>query len=126
MPTGLKNSPDGSGGSSLPSLVSSQPRKAINHTLRLVLAVSGLPQRFPGLIVPEGLSVSLRGHNGTATGNAAPVYIGAHQEYANPAYGRIVTPDTEINYPVDHTGQIWVYGTAGDGVVATISGVPIG
>jgi hypothetical protein len=92
----------------------------------MIIAVTGLPQRFPGFIVPEGLSVSLRGHNGLATGNAASVYVGQHQEYANPAYGRVITPDTEIQFPVDHTGQIWVYGTAGDGVVCTVSGVPIG
>lgn len=125
MPTGLKNSPDGSG-PSLPSLVSSQPRKAINYTIRLVLVADNTPQRFPGVIIPEGLSTSLRGHNGGATGNVQPVYVGPHPEYANAASGRIITPDTEISYPVDHGGQIWVSGKTGDGVILSVSGVPIG
>jgi hypothetical protein len=123
MPTGLKNGIDAGGPGA--GLVSSQPRKAINYTIRMLLAATGVPQRFPGIIIPEGLSVSLRGHNG-GTGNAAAVCVGNHPEYANASSGRIITPDTEISFPVDHGAQIWATGTAGDGLIMSVSGVPIG
>ena len=125
MPTGLKNSQDSVPGAP-GGLVSSQPRKAINYTIRLLLTADNVPMRFPGIVIPEGLSVSLRGHNGGATGNAQPVFVGPHPEFANASSGRIITPDTEISYPVDHGAQIWVSGKTGDGVILSVSGVPIG
>jgi hypothetical protein len=120
MPTGLKNSPPLGQG-----LVSSQPRKAINFTIPLIFQATGVPITFPGLIVPEGLSVSLRG--ATALGvNASIVRVAENREGLQSGGGRIITPDTEISFPVDHLGQVWAVGTLNDGLIATISGVPIG
>jgi hypothetical protein len=121
MPTGLNNSPQ------LPTapLSQTQPRKAINHTVTLILKSTGVPQKFPGLVVEFGLSVALRGHNGT-TGNAAAVRVATYPEALSGSNGRVITPDTEIGFAVDHLGQVWAVGTAGDGLIATVSGVPIG
>ena len=125
---GNADSVDGQGGApmNLPhSLVSQQPRKAVNFSYRLVLAATGVPQQFPGLIVPVGLSVTLRGHNG-ANGNANLVRVAVTQDGLEGGGGRAVTPDTVISFPVDHMGQVWAVGTAGDGLIADVSGVPIG
>ena len=121
MPTGLKNSP-----SIGPGLAQSQPRKAINFTIPLISPGTNVPIMFPGLIVPEGLSVSLRGS--TAAGvNVGIARVGMNREELQSGGGRIITPDTEILFPVDHMAQIWaVFANATDGLIATISGVPIG
>jgi hypothetical protein len=121
MPTGLKDSPLGP----VAALVSSQPRRAVNNTINTVIAQTGVPQVLPAVIVPAGLSVALRGS--TAAGvNAGVVRVALYPDVLLSGGGRVITPDTEISFPVDHLGQIWIIGTAADGLVVTISGVPIG
>lgn len=123
MVTGLKNGND----TAALSLVQLQPRKAINHTLQLVFAAAGVAQKLPGLQVEEGLSVNVRGHNGTSAGNKGNIRIALYPEALTNGGGRVITPDTEIPFPVDHTAQIWgIADNAGDGMIASISGTPIG
>jgi hypothetical protein len=125
MPTGLTNSP---------TLQTSIPQKsaapisqaAVNITFTVVLRTTGIPQPCPPYWVPLQASVNVRGQNGKAAGNSAPVFVGVSPNDVSNGGGRMITPDTEIFYPVDSTSQIWVNGTAGDGIQVTITANPIG
>jgi len=101
-------------------------KKNINRTFKAVIATTGVPQPLPPVNVENAASVAIRGYNGT-TGNAQPVWSGLHRESVTPlGQGDPITPDTEINYPVDNLGQIWICGTAGDGVVVSIRATGFG
>jgi hypothetical protein len=127
MPTGLKNSPGltGSGGvigaGAMPrtGLV---PRKAINYSVRMIFAVTGVPQVSQAIYVPPGTSVSIRAHNGLPTGNTAPCRVAQSREelLLSATSGDVITPDTSISFPVDNLGQVWAVGTAGDGIILSI------
>lgn len=108
------------------NLVSQQPRRAVNFQYRMIFAATGVPQQFPALVVPMGLSVTLRASNSTLAGNAGMVRVAATQDGLDGGAGRAISPDTVISFPVDHMAQIWAVGTAGDGIIADVSGVPIG
>ena len=122
MPTGLFNSPKNT---AIP-LAKTQTRRAINQNYQMIFAQTNLPQRFPGVIVPPGLSVSLRGQNGSPAGNSASCYASSNFNNVKGPKAYTITPDTEIDYPADNLAQIWVMGTAGDGVIASIRGHSIG
>jgi hypothetical protein len=115
MPTGLANSP-GMNATTLgtPTI----PRTAINQSHRLTFAATGVSQNFQPMHVPAGCSVYIRG-NSTNVGVA---YVAVNRETLAVGLGDPVTKDTEINYPVDNTGQIWAMGTAGDGLTVSIRG----
>lgn len=123
MPTGLKNSPiSGIIGAGAKPGWPSQPRGAINQSVRMIFTATGTPQVSQPVFVPPNCNVYVRGHNGTATGNSAPCRVALSPEglmLSSPA-GDVITPDTEINYPVDNLVQIWGVGTAGDGLIISI------
>ena len=119
MPTGLKNSPDLGGPGGMPEWAM-QPRQAVNRQFTAIIATTGLAQPLPPVHVPPGANVSVRGHNG-ATGNTAVVRASVSRaDLLQTNGGNPITPDTEISFPVDNVGQIWIVGTAGDGVVVAI------
>jgi hypothetical protein len=129
MPTGLTNSPDPGllNPTSIPTKKGAQPpAEAINITLTITLRVDDIPQVCPPYVVPLGASVNVRGQNGTADGNAASIFIANHPSALQNGNGRMITPDTEIFYPVDSTAQIWISGKAGDGAQVTITANPVG
>jgi hypothetical protein len=112
-----------------PQLTELQPRNAVNIVIQLIFAATGVPMKFPAVAVPPGLTVGLTGTNGTVA-NTANAYAASYPENLTQA-GRVVIPPTlspqsEVQFPADNLGQIWVMGTAGDGVVATIRGAAIG
>jgi hypothetical protein len=117
-------------GISQSQLSQTQPRNAINFTTQLVFAATDVPQRFPALIVPHGLSVALRGVvGGTVNTNAA--YIATtRDELTEAASGRYtISPESQntvVSFPVDNLGQIWAMGTKGDGLIASVMGASIG
>jgi hypothetical protein len=120
MPTGLKNSP----AILAPGMIRQGPRASINIASQVIFAATNVPQVFPPHFVPPGLVPLLRGVNGQ-TGNAQSAYV---SDCAEGLFGqgfRIITSDTEISYPADNLGRIWVMGTKGDGVLATINGAAI-
>ena len=124
MPTGLSNSPSLFGG--IPQKVSrAVPQPAINLTFTVIFRTTGIPQPCPPYQVPLQASVNVRGQNGLSAGNADPVFVGVSPEDVLSG-GRMVTPDTEIFYPVDNTSAIWARGTAGDGIQVTITANQLG
>ena len=131
MPTGLNNSPGlAAPGSLFPSnipnkTVNRAPQDAVNVTLTTLIRTTGVPQPATPYQVPPQASVNVRGQNGTTAGNTGPVYVGLNPEELSNGGGRQVTPDTEIFYPVSNAGQIWVRGTAGDGIQVTINANPL-
>jgi hypothetical protein len=129
MPTGLTNSPDPGllNPTAIPTKATARPpAEAINITLTVILRETGVPQVCPPYVVPLGASVNVRGQNGTSGGNTAAVFVDNNPATLANGKGRMITPDTEIFYPVDTTAQIWVVGTAADGIQVTITANPVG
>lgn len=97
-------------------------RETVNITQRLVLAATGVPERFRGIEVPPGCTVFVRGHNGTAAGNVAPIKVGLGLDEAVNGPNRTVAANTQIPFPVQNTRDICVVGTLGDGAEISIIG----
>jgi hypothetical protein len=127
MPTGLSNSP-GLTSSSAAGLIGKdakigvpvQPRAAINQTYRMIFAATGVAQVSQNIFVPPNCNVYIRAHNGQAAGNTAPCTVAITREALGTNQGDVITPDTEISYPVDNLHQIWAQGTLGDGIIISI------
>lgn len=121
MPTGLTNSPGIIGGESLSKPAPTQPRGAINQWQRVIFAVSGVPQVAQPVFVPPNCLVYIRAHNGTLAGNQHVCRVATNPQALSGGIagtgGNAITPDTEINFPVDNHGQIWAVGTALDGII---------
>ena len=83
------------------------------------------PAHFPAVIVPLGCSVTLRGGNGTQP-NTANVFVHEYPDGLTQPGRIIISPDTEISYPVDNLSQIWAAGAVGDGLIATVRGAALG
>lgn len=110
-PTGLSNSPG----------VAAKPgfgATAINIAYQVLIAATGVPQVLPGVTIPPGTLVAIRAHNGTDAGNQHVVRVADNRDALTTAgtLGSTITPDSEISWPCDNGGTIWVVGTAGDGV----------
>jgi hypothetical protein len=118
MPTGLTDSPALIGETN--SMFVRLPQAAINTSIQVIFAATGVPQPLPGIRVPVQATVRIRAHNGTNAGNAAPCRAALYREALTGTGGDVMTPDTEIIYPLDNTAQVWVVGTAGDGVLCSI------
>lgn len=120
MPTGQNDSPAEQNQQNVPY---GQGAKAgaVNISIRTIIETTGVPLRSTGVFVPQGATVRVRAHNGTTTGNSAPVRLGSYREMLlEESVGDVLTPDTEIIFPVDNLAQIWVTGTAGDGIIVSI------
>lgn len=71
----------------------------------------------PGLIVPAGMTVRLRGNPGNA-GNCVAGFVA---EDVIAGKGDLIAPNTEIIYPVDNTANlIFWFESAGDGITLSI------
>ncbi|MGA9071864.1 MAG: hypothetical protein WB424_16495 [Terracidiphilus sp.] len=115
-PTGLSDAP---------SIQNQKPRntaaKSINHSHFVIPPVINVPFQAQPIYVPPGTLVSIRAHNGTNAGNVNPVRIGHNYDELSGTGGDPITPDSDISWPCDNTGQIWVISSyAGDGVRISI------
>jgi hypothetical protein len=110
-------------------LTESQPHKATNITIQLIFAQTNVPQKFPAVVIPPGLSAALMGTNGTGA-NAQQAYVADYPEKLTGAGRVVVSPSVsasaEVTYAADNLGTIWAMGTAGDGILASIRGVSVG
>lgn len=120
MPTGINNASGAM--ANIDSAVTRQSvnRAAINRSTKILFAADNVPTPVPHMFVPGYTSVYIRAHNGTPTGNSEPVLVATYPEGLTAGRGDVITPDTEITFPVDNTGQIWAQGKAGDGVIVSI------
>ena len=101
-----------------------------NILFHVLLDATSFPKRAPSITVPPGCTVYVRGHNGTALGNSAPVFVANSLEQVSggiatdvPAKNnQVVNPNTQVGFPCESTDEIWVTGNAGDGVTISILG----
>lgn len=93
---------------------------SMNQSVYVILNATGVPQSAPAIYVPAGASVTIRAHNGTSTGNAGLVRLAQQPELLSGTQGDPLTPDSDVSWPCDHLGQVWIAGTAGDGVRISI------
>jgi hypothetical protein len=91
---------------------------AINCSFYVILRATGVPQQCPGFEVPTSATVRVLAHNNQPTGNAGIVQVA--ESYDKGAQGDVLTPGNEKLYPVKSTAQIFITGTAGDGVLVTV------
>jgi hypothetical protein len=115
MPTGLNNSPD------TPDRVKSRglPQPAVNVSFGLTFDASGI-LNLPGLQVPPQATVRIRAR----AGNAAKVLTALSRDGLYPASADVISPDTEIIYPVSNLAQIWASGSAGDSINVSVRANP--
>lgn len=119
MPTGLKDSPNDSG-----RPFKGLPQPAINVSFLMVFTADYVPQTVQGYAVPAQATVRVRAHNGQDAGNTKPCRTALYREALTGPQGDILTPDTEIVYPVSNTAQIWGAGKTGDGLIISIRANP--
>jgi hypothetical protein len=112
-PTGLKDSPGVAAKPGFAAITS-------NQSFYVILRTTGVAQQAPPMFVPPGASVSIRAHNGANTGNTNVVYVGHQPELLAGTGGDPITPDSDISWPCNSCGEIWVNGTAGDGIRVSI------
>jgi hypothetical protein len=82
----------------------------------VLLAATGVDQQLPAYPVGHTGVVRLKATNGTLAGNADVITVGLYrggQQYT-------LDPFDEVEFPVDTLAQVWVKGTAADGVQATV------
>jgi len=89
-----------------------------------LIAATGVPQPVPGCAVPPGSTVKLRAGNNTAAGNAAQIQFGLYRDAFASGHGSPMLNDDMVDCPVGNTAEIWIQGTAGDGLVVSIQ--PVG
>jgi len=118
-PTGLRNSVGLINAPGLAAKPGFMPT-SVNQSVYVILGATGVPQQAPPINVPGGTLVSIRAHNGTNAGNANIVRISRQPELLGEIDGDPITPDSDISWPCDNLGQIWVVGTAGDGIRISI------
>jgi hypothetical protein len=111
--------------------VSVKPGKratSVNRSFYVIVPTggTGVPVQAPSIFVPGGCTVAIRAHNGQNTGNTNIMRVANQQEILAGSGGDPITPDTEISWPCDNTGQIWIAGTAADGVRISIQAGRLG
>jgi hypothetical protein len=119
MPTGLTNTP-GIIGAGSPGPNARPSRAAINNSVKAVFPTTGLAVNLPAIAVPANCSVYIRAHNGSNAGNTDPCRVAINPEGLLGTKGDVITPDTEITYPVNNLAQIWAIGLPGDGIIVSI------
>jgi len=118
-PTGLTNSPSLNPGYGAAAKSGWGP-VTYNVNAQLIFLSTGVPQMAQPLMVPPNSTVSIRAHNGTTAGNANPCRVALTREELLSGIGaQVLTPDTEISWPMDWTA-VWAVGTAGDGIYVSV------
>lgn len=111
----------------LPIYAENTPGPALDVTLQVVFDVTGAIYQVPGFIVPPGAYVTL--YPSSVKGlNANPTYVATQKENVRTSAGDTLPAGQNVSLPlaIDNTGNIWVSGTAGDGVTVKIQQVQIG
>lgn len=109
------------------ALAETLPGPPLYQEFQVIFANTNVPQQVPGFIVPPGATVTLFP---TTTGgvNAHPCFVGDQPELLGTSGSRSLPAgaDVSIALQVDHTGKIWVMGTANDGVLVVVAAPQIG
>jgi hypothetical protein len=104
-------------------LGSAPHHRPTNYTFLLLFEADNAPLQAPGVEVPAGCSVYVRGINGTATGNAQVAYVGpTFESVQSPLHRTNLLPNTQVPYPVANLREIWAMGKANDGVQIQVIG----
>ncbi len=100
---------------------------SLDVTLQVNFEVTGQAYAVPSFIVPPGASVTLypAGKNGL---NTNPCYVATDPESLGGSYSSTLPAGQDVSLPltVDNTGNIWVSGTAGNGVTVKVQKSQIG
>jgi len=110
------------GGDDSPAYLREEKAFTINASFSVVLAATNVPQSVPGMLVPAGSTVRLRANNGTTAGNAKVIFAASYREALANGGGTPLAPLDMIVFPAHNLARIWIAGTAGDGVVVTVTG----
>ena len=95
------------------------PNSLINWSMMFTVQATGVPAQCLPKRVPPGMAVRVRAYNGTAAGNAQPVFL-TDRASSQASVASPLAPLDDVLWPVNNTGKIWFFGTAGDGIVVSI------
>lgn len=117
-PTGTRNDPTlqpGLGAALTPRFKT----YSVNQDHPFILASANVAQRAQPIFVPPDTLVAIRAHNGSSAGNNGNIKIARQPELLSTA--TVLTPDTQISWPVDQLDQVWFIGAnAGDGIIISL------
>lgn len=109
-------------------------RTPINILFQLILSAGDqlaqvgyafVVQKAESIPVPDGCTVYLRGVRASSGANLAAVWVGKSRDaVANLLQGpaQVIAPNTQVPFPCSNTGEIWLCGSPGDGVLIQIVG----
>lgn len=86
----------------------------------LVLAANNTPTQFFPKRVPAGQVVRVRANNGTNANNQNVIFVASYPGAFASGHATPLSPLDDLMFPTDNTGNIWVYGQTGDGIVVSI------
>jgi hypothetical protein len=105
-----------------PPLIVTTPGKAFRTSIQLVFKTTGAPVQCPSFRVQAGMSVLISPINGSAV-NANPCFIADRASLVGTSSGSVLPAGADVSlvWLTDNTGKIFAAGTAGDGILVTIS-----
>lgn len=92
----------------------------ITDSWTIVLVATNAPQQAAPIRVPYGATVRLRASN-NGSGNSKVIFVSTDPRVFAGGGGTPLQPLDDVEYPVGSLGQIWAYGTVGDGVVVSVT-----
>lgn len=110
------------------SLSEFQPHSPTRIRIQLTIAATGVPQNAPAIPVPPGATVTLTGHKANGAANAANIGVAGYPEAFSSGARQIPPspPGGDVEYVCDNTAEIWIQGTAGDGLLLSITDPSVG
>lgn len=107
------------------TLAELQPHQAVNERFQLMILATDVPQRAIDFQVAPGLSVRLYGWNGLGN-NAQTLTFADRPQQLGTGGQHFLAAGESIECPVNNLGEIWFQGTAGDGLLISVTGVAVG
>jgi hypothetical protein len=110
-----------------PPLIALTPGPGIQVTFQLVFVTTGKVIQCPKFRLQSGMAVTLSPVNGTAV-NANPCSVAERAQLVGTSSARMLPAgsDVTIGWTCDNTAQIFAAGTAGDGLLVTVTQAAFG
>jgi hypothetical protein len=108
-------------------LIVTTPGPSLRESIQLIFTETAVPYQAPSFRVQPGMVVILTPYTANRL-NTDPVSIADRRTLFQTSYAALLAPaaDAELVWPCENTANIWAGGTAGDGLLITISKASFG